>query len=304
MRVLIIGGDGLIGEALKRRLAARGHDVIATTRHSDRVDARTIYLDIGEPKASEIDELPVADVAIFCAGMSRFSECRKFPELAERVNVTGPTQIATRLITRGTRVLRLSSSSVFSCTIPRVAADHPVSPRGVYGRLQADAERAVLALGPRAGVIRLTKVVTPQFSLFRNWMSALSEEKRIEAFSDHGVSPVSLETGVEAIKAIAEQNKGGIFQVSGSGDISYEELARWLVRSVGLSSDRVVAVRAAGDKLLSEEVTRFTSMDTSRLEALTGYVPQDPLIVFAETFGPELKGFRAAPTALNHGVSL
>src|ERR1039458_5945202 len=42
LHILIVGGDGTIGGALKQTLAAAGHNVIVTTRHRDRVTGATI----------------------------------------------------------------------------------------------------------------------------------------------------------------------------------------------------------------------------------------------------------------------
>ena len=69
-----------------RFLAAAGHDVIATTRQRDRVNSATTFLDMGEG----LGALPRADVAVICAAITRFSDCRNFPELARQVNVTAP----------------------------------------------------------------------------------------------------------------------------------------------------------------------------------------------------------------------
>jgi uncharacterized protein YbjT (DUF2867 family) len=38
MRILLAGGSGVIGSRLIPLLRARGHDVVATTRHADRLD--------------------------------------------------------------------------------------------------------------------------------------------------------------------------------------------------------------------------------------------------------------------------
>lgn len=285
LRVLIIGADGIIGSALYEHLSRRGLTVFGTTRRRGEAGSdRSIYLDLEEPQIA-FDRLPAVDAAIICAAMARFADCRARPELARRVNVTTPTDLTERLTERGTFVVRLSSSAVFDCRMPRAHADQPTAPRSVYGRLQADAEKAILGMGDKTSVLRLTKIVTDDFPLIRNWIATLAQGGNIEAFEDHTLCPLPLAAAVEAAATVLESRQRGIFQVSGAADISYADLARYLVHRLGLSPDRVTAVRAVDRGVLADDVTPHTSMDTTRLTALNGFIPPEPLAVFAEVFG-------------------
>lgn len=285
LRALVIGADGVIGSALCDHLARCGHTLFGTTRRKNKVDSnRTLLLDLAEPRIAT-DHLPDVDIAIICAAMARFADCRMQPDLARRVNVTAPIAVARRLVERGAFVVRLSSSAVFDCRIPRVRADRPTDPRSVYGRLQAEAEEAVLGLGKNASILRLTKIMTSDFALIRNWIAALARGDSIEAFEDHALCPLPLASVVDAATAVLELGQGGIFQVSGAADISYADLARHLVRRLGLPSAKVVPVRAVDKGVPADEVTPFTSMDTARLTAITGFVPPEPLSVFDDIFG-------------------
>ena len=289
LRCLVIGGDGTIGRSLRQSLMRAGHSVMSTTRRQESASAGNLYLDLEAPHCN----FPDLEVAIFCAGISGFVESRISPALTDQVNVKAPAQIAASLTDRGTRVIRLSSSAVFSCVSPRVrSVDEPVAPRSTYGKVQARSEQTILGLGPLACVVRLTKVVSPPFPVINAWMEALGDGNMIDAFMDHGVSPVSLDAAVASIQAVAEHGGSGIFQVSGRHDISYLDLAYWLVGKLGLPRERVIPVLAASRGMLAEEITPYTSMDTARLTALTRFVPEDPLAVFETVLGPEIESFR------------
>jgi dTDP-4-dehydrorhamnose reductase len=289
LRCLVIGGDGTIGRALRQSLLRAGHSVMSTTRRQECASTGNLYLDLEAPHCNFTD----LDVAIFCAGISGFVESRISPALTDQVNVKAPAQIAATLTERGTRVIRLSSSAVFSCVSPRMhSVDEPVAPRSTYGKVQASGEQTVLGLGPLGCVVRLTKVVSPQFPLINAWMEALGDGNMIEAFMDHGVSAVSLDAAVASIQAVAEHRGSGIFQVSGRNDISYLDLAYWLVGKLGLPGERVVPVLATSRGMLPEEITPYTAMDTARITELTGFVPEDPLAVFETVLGSEIVSFR------------
>jgi len=281
-RALIIGADGVIGSALYEHLTRRGMTVFGTTRREAKVDmGRSLYLDLNQPQTL-FDKLPDVDVAIICAAMARFADCRAQPDLARRVNVIAPAELTQRLVERGTFVVRLSSSAVFDCRTPRVRADRATAPRSVYGRLQADAEKAILAIGDKTSVLRLTKIVTGDFSLVRSWITTLAAGGSIEAFEDHTLCPLPLVAAVDAAATVLEQRQSGIFQVSGASDISYAELAYYLVRRLGLPSYRVIPVRAVYRGMLADDLTPYTSMDTARLTELNGFIPPEPFSVFAD----------------------
>src|ERR1700742_1698616 len=106
MRCLIIGVDGSFGGALSRSLQGLGHEVIGTTRRRDL--------------AAPLPVLPRVDVAVICAAISRLDDCRQHPELAHRVNVAAPLELARTLTKAGARVILLSTSSVFGCLTPHV----------------------------------------------------------------------------------------------------------------------------------------------------------------------------------------
>jgi dTDP-4-dehydrorhamnose reductase len=285
LRVLVIGGDGTIGLALCRKLLSLGCNVFRTTRRkSVNGSNQSVFLDLAEPVICA-DHLPHVDVAIICAAMSRFADCRIRADLARRVNVVSTSSLALQLAKRGTFVVRLSSSAVFDCLSPHVLADRQTAPRSVYGRLQADAEAVLLRLGTGGAILRLTKIVTPDSSLLKEWGRLLLEGHSIEAFTDHTLCPLSLSSATDAATAVLKSRQGGIFQISGSQDISYASLAYHLARRLDVPVTRVIPVRAVERGIPENEVTPFTSMDTTRLTALTGFVPPDPLTVVDDVFG-------------------
>ena len=285
LRILIVGGDGIIGGALERKLAIMGHDVAVTTRHRERVTEGTVFLDLARPHVA----LARAKYAVICAAMTRFSDCREMPELARQINVTAPVALCADLVSRGTRVILLSTSAVFDGRTPHVGASKPPSPRSMYGRLKAEAERRVLALGENASVLRLTKVLSRETGILAQWVGELKSGRNIQAFDDHRFCPITLDNALDTIAALIEGGgESGIYQVSGSADISFVEAARHLAARIGVPPQRVTAVNAEECGVPAEEITPFTSLDTSRLSALTGFVPPQPYAVIDRAFATSL----------------
>jgi len=285
---LIVGVDSLIGAALADTLIARGTAVVGTTRRArSGAPGSRMVLDLAAPDAGAV-QLPRVDVAVVCAAMARFVDCREQPELARRVNVSAPAALAARLVVNGTRVVLLSTSAVFDCRSPRVPADRPTSPATAYGALKAEAEAAILALRPHGCVLRLTKVITPAMPLFVDWIGALRRREPIEAFEDLTFSPIAVHDVLTALLAVLAHGGEGIYQVSGAGDLSYADAARHLARRIGAPPDLVRAVRAVDRGIPQSEVTRYTSLDAVRLSGLTSWAPPAATDVLDTVFRPLL----------------
>jgi dTDP-4-dehydrorhamnose reductase len=296
MRVLVIGGDGLIGSALADTLRARGHSVVTTTRRRAGADSvKKVFFDLA---SEEPAILPNAEVSIICAAIAKFEDCRRDPELARRVDVTAPVALAKSCIARGGKAMLLSSSAVFDCLSPRRKADETRAPRSVYGTLKAEAETRFLDCGAGASVLRMTKVVHPGQGILARWIDDLAAGNEIEAFTDHRFCPIPLDAVIEAIAAIMDDGGDGIFQVSGADDISYADAARHIAWRLGVPTSRVRGVQASTHHLLGSEVTPFTSLDVSRLEAGNEFVAPSPLDVIDQVFGPS---FATARLSGEHG---
>jgi dTDP-4-dehydrorhamnose reductase len=281
---LVIGADGLVGAAVMRTLASEGRTVFGTTRRAAKRPG-LLWLDLAEDSV-ETGALPEVDNAILCAAVNGFAHCRADPEMAYRVNVRATEILARRLRSQGSRLLYLSSSAVFDFLHPRVPADHSLCPRTVYGKNKAAAEQCVLAADASNTIVRLTKVLAPNTSHFGTWLVALRSNSTVRAFSDLHFCPITLDYAARAIVAIADHGGPGIYQVSGTDDISYADAARHLALRMGSDEACVIPESALSYGIPSEEVSRFTSLDAAKFAALTGQLPPAPYDVLNTVFDP------------------
>lgn len=287
MRILVVGGDSPIGAAFVRASERRDVAVFASTRRKDTVDGNQFYLDLADD-ATDAAMLPAADVAFFCAAVSGFAVCRADPALARRVNIDGAGKLARRLTKQGTYCVLLSSTAVFDFQRPRVPAETPVRPLTMHGQIKAEAECIFLDMGPLGSVLRLTKVITPAATLFIKWITALGRHAQVTAYSDLHIAPISLEDATCAMFAVAGDRGPGIYQASGANDISYFDIARHLAKMMDVPPDRVRPERAADIGIPAAEIARFTTLESSRIEALTGCAAPDPYHVIETVFAPQI----------------
>lgn len=103
--MLIVGSDGMIGNALFCEASVRQLNPIGTTR---RKDESRYFLDF---EHQTTDELPKAKVAYVMAGIVGYKNCEGNPH-AYRVNVDGTIQLIKRLMAQDTHVVFMSSDAV------------------------------------------------------------------------------------------------------------------------------------------------------------------------------------------------
>ena len=283
MRALVIGGDSAIGRALTDKLKSQQDTVFFTTRRSTPAHGNAVHLDLASSD-TETTHLPQTDIAYFCAAITGFAACRNDRKLAERVNFSAPSALARRLVDAGSRVVFLSSNAVFDWSEPHVPVSREPHPLTEYGHFKAKAEQEFSALGPAASILRLSKVLRADDGLFAGWINHLIQKKNINAYVDHYFAPISVADTVDALLAISQSPGGGIFQMSGARDVSYFDAARRLASLTNADPKLVVPVRAAESGVPATEIIHNSTLDSSRITALTGWTPRDPLSVIDDVF--------------------
>lgn len=290
-RALVIGASGYIGGALCVALRDAGWSVLATARRPDAANPISFDLETGDPET-----LPPCDVVYICAAMTGFRACRMEPERAFAINVDAPARIARVFAARRARVVFLSTAAALDCASPAMRSDHAGAGRSVYGRSKAAAERALLAIDPGATILRIAKVLKPGEPLVIGWIRTLREGGRVEAFSDQRIAPVAVGHVCAALAALGDMSDGGVYQLSGSRDIRYFDLALTLASMTGAAVDQVVACRAIEKGISEEETLSYNSMDCSRLTALAGFAPPDPAELVETMYGPATRAPAQRPT--------
>ncbi len=143
---LVTGAQGQLGRALRALGPARGIDVQGLSRPE---------LDITDSDAFRrtIDRIEPA-VVVNCAALTKVDLCEERPEEAQRVNALAPEALARACVGR-TSLVHVSTEYVFDGRGNRpLSEDAPTAPISVYGRTKLAGERAVLASGAEALVVR------------------------------------------------------------------------------------------------------------------------------------------------------
>ena len=228
-RLLIVGGDSMIGRAMAAYYGGRGWRVQATTRRRSQVDAAHPFLDLTAP----LDDLPPADMVILAAAAARIGDCEADPAATRRVNVDGTLAVARHMAGHGSHILLLSTDKVFDGTVARRDRTDRPCPACAYGKQKAAAEAGILALGEQGTILRLSKVVEPGLDLLSGWTADLAAGKAIAPFHDLYLAPVPVEQVARLAGHILRERRAGIYHCTGAEDRSYVDLARILAAGLG-----------------------------------------------------------------------
>ncbi|HEX2113385.1 MAG TPA: sugar nucleotide-binding protein [Alphaproteobacteria bacterium] len=282
---LVVGGDGLIGRALVRRLEADGRAVLATTRRRGCTGPRRPHLELAQDPSDWIPPEPVSVAFLLAAAANQLSCCAD-PAAARRINVDNTVALARRLLSLGAFVVFTSTNLVFDGEQARYPVFAEPRPTSEYGRQKAEAERALLALGSRVAVVRLTKVLAAELPLIGGWVEALKAGRPVEAFTDLVCAPMPVNFVAEALARIGARGKGGLFHLSGADEVNYADLAVAFARRLGADPSLVRPVASAEAGVRLQAIPRHSSLDASGSEGALGLAPPPIEAVLRSCIGP------------------
>ena len=246
MRVLVVGSTGTIGHQLSVALSQNGVEVLATSRKTN-LEKNLIQLDLADISGlvEVIKKQKVLDAAVLCAGVTNLRECERNPDVTSQINLKSQLTLAESLLNVGAkRVVCLSSNQVFDGETANTNKFAKYAPKTEYGRQKAIAETELLKLGQAVRVIRLTKVLSEDNSLLKDWVSKLKLGQEIKAFVDVMVSPVILDDTVRVITEVIASENESVTQFSATDEISYFDMARFVAKFLQVDVGLVIAQNA------------------------------------------------------------
>lgn len=269
-KVLVVGGDSLIGSSLVEHFRSQGTSVGYTSRRPNHEAPACIPLELGKSIA-----LPyIPEVAILCAGVTDFRSCAEQPDATRRINVDAVLELAATLYSGGTRVLYLSSNAV--CEIEKNSVQSETLPliTTELGTQKFDVECGILALGERAVVVRATKVVSCRVPMFADWIMCLGKRMIILPLSEKYFCPISMVFIVTWLAELAFRKVSGVFNLSGDCLISYSQFGSQLAASMSAHYKLVVPTTMACAGIPQGRHPQHACLDMKATTAALGATPQ------------------------------
>lgn len=282
MKILLLGGNGQVGHALRGSLAPLGTLVVTT---------RSGHLDDGTPCEVADFEQPgslqgllariAPDVVVNAAAYTAVDRAETEPELAFRANAEAPAVMAAACAERGTLLLHYSTDYVFDGSGTRpYREDDPTSPLGVYGQSKLAGEQAIVASGARHCIVRTAWVYDAHGKNFLRTMLRLAAERdELRVVADQVGTPTSATLIARTSAAlIAGHVNGrdlqGLLHLTAAGQTSWHGFAAAIVdgafvRGLLERKPHVVPIDTAQFPTPARRPA-YSCLDTSRLVAVLG----------------------------------
>jgi dTDP-4-dehydrorhamnose reductase len=286
MRLLVTGGSGQVGEALRRLAPRLGVQVIAPARAE---------LDLAEPGRIRLPD--GIDAVISAGAYTAVDKAESEPALAETVNAIAPGVLATEAAKRKLPIVQISTDYVFdgTKTSPYVETDK-VNPVSVYGRTKEAGEAAVRAANPKAAIIRTSWVYAVHGNNFVKTMLRLGKERdQLKVVADQTGAPTLADDIAAAVVLVAKaltENNAGTYHYTAEGATTWHAFATAIWAKAGPKLGRQPAIEPIPSSGYPTPARRpqNSRLDCSKIVATFGAVRRPWSEALDETLARLLEG--------------
>lgn len=213
--IWVIGSHGMLGTELCRLLKENNIDFAGTDRNVDMTDFSSLE-DFASGKNF--------DFIVNCAAYTAVDKAESEKELAQKLNVEGPRNIAHLAQKIGAKLIHISTDYVFDgSTSSPLTEDLAVKPIGVYGETKAAGEKAVQEETDEYYILRTAWLYGWDGKNFVYTMiRAMNTHPAVKVVNDQRGTPTFAGDLANVIIKITEKNiPFGIYHVTDLGEITW-----------------------------------------------------------------------------------
>ena len=237
-KIIVTGCNGQLGRAINALYKNNSEIELVNTDvaafASDTVRALDIT-DINAVTALFEEVRPYA--VINCAAYTAVDACETNQDIAFKVNVIGPRNLAIAADAVGAKTVHISTDYVFDGTklTPYVESD-PVCPQSVYGATKAEAEKYVSMMTNRFFILRTAWLYGDGKNFVKTMLRLSQDHDVVSVVNDQFGSPTSAEELAKAIDSLLFTDNYGIYHATCEGSCNWAEFAAEIFRLAGKST--------------------------------------------------------------------
>ena len=299
---VVIGVDGLLGQALRQAALQSGGVCQGTSRRQHSLSDQVVHCDFTEPR--HFAALPwqqwqkQAQYVLIPAALTGLINCQQNPQLSQQINFKAPLELGKYALEHGLSPVFFSSDNVFDGQRGDYSETSPLSPVNTYGEHKAQLEKGALALSDQSLVLRLVKIYPgasqylpqaayPQFhqrGLIQEILNNLKQGNTVKAAWDQIFNPLWLDDALNGIARLLSQKHRGLINLGGPQVLSRENLARQMAHGLAQQQGLPTAeLQAQIEAIQLHELVGQTlprplnvSLNTERFQRLTGLTCKTP----------------------------
>ena len=267
MTILVTGGNGQLGTAL-RLAAAKSHH-------------RYLFTDIAEldiTSAESIEaffERETIDVVVNCAAYTAVDLAEEAESIADNINHKAVALLAEACKRHNATLIHISTDYIFSgeADAPYTEESNP-APLNAYGRTKLAGERAIAESGCNAIILRTSWLYSEFGRNFCKTMRELTTTRtEIKVVADQFGTPTYAGDLASAIVQIIESGqytKFGIYNYSNEGECSWYDFACEIAKQSGNNGCKITPCTTA-DYPTKAQRPRYSVLDKSKAKATFGF---------------------------------
>lgn len=240
--ILIIGGEGQLGEAFHKKLESTNQDHILAGKTAKKKG--TLRLDITDREdVQEIISNYKPDAVINCAAYTAVDKAEKKTKEALRVNAIGAYNVAIACRETEIFLVHFSTDYVFDGTKNGVYSIlDSTNPINEYGKTKALGEKLVRYTHPYHCLIRTSWLFSEGHSNFLQKVIQWGiNRKELRIVKDQVSSPTYAKDLVDAALQIMDNRLLGLFHITNSGSCSRYEWAQYALLEIGWEGELIPA---------------------------------------------------------------
>ena len=160
---------------------------------------------------------------------------------AIQINSIAPEIIAKNCKRNGSRLIHISTDSVFDGNRGMYTEEDTPNPRNIYAKTKLDGEKRISENCNDFAIIRTNfyGISNSGKYLFNNILEKLNTQKNIVGFSDVYFSPLSVENLSQQILDVAESDYNGVIHLGTDTKLSKYEFCSLMAQELGYGEDYV-----------------------------------------------------------------
>jgi len=268
-KILITGGSGLLGSNAAR-IAAETFEVYATyNSHISQIPGcKFVHLDVRDKQqVLSVFERVKPDLVIHAAGLATVDYCEEHKDEAWSINVEGTENVAVASKSIATKLIFISTDSVFDGRKGMYTEEDIPHPLTVYAETKLEGEKRVQRWMPDSMIVRTAFYgwsLHDKPSLAEWVLNSLRDGKKLKMWNDVFFSPILVNNLVEVLIAMHHKNLSGIYHVGGKERCSKYAFGQEVARAFGLD-ENYIGPSAMADATLNAPRPKDVSLDVGKI---------------------------------------
>jgi len=257
-KLLTVAATGLVGSKVASRAINQEFETYHTNNTLDSNFPRTFNLDIRDREATmRLVSKIRPHIIINAAALTNVDYCETHKKEAEDVNTRGVKNLADAALINKSRLIQISTDSVFDGAYGHYAESDTPHPINHYSATKLEAENIVSQL-PDYAIARPSAIYgwhsrksagssgsTKAMNFAMYVLDRLKTNLSVRAIRDQYNSPTFADNLAEALLNLARRNESGIFHVAGRSCLSRYEFALKIAQTFGYKTELIHPVFAS-----------------------------------------------------------